>query len=77
MKRSLMESAPISNEDAKLAGILLRKSAGKLDEKARKEFLKEFFADAIIGAVASRRGEIVCTRNKGHFEQFAVQAQAY
>ena len=74
---TLMEPAPISDEDAKLAGILLGKSVGKLDEKARKEFLKEFFADAIIGAVASRRGEIVCTMNKGHFEQLAVQAQTY
>ena len=74
---TLMEPAPISNEDAKLAGILLGKSVGKTDEKARKEFRKEFFADAIIGAVASRRGEIVCIRNKGHFEQLAVQAQAY
>ena len=74
---TLMESAPISDEDAKLAGILLGKSVGKLDEEARKEFLKEFFADAIIGAVANRRGEIVCTKNKRHFEQFTVQAEAY
>lgn len=73
----LMESAPISDEDAKLAGILLGKSVGRLEEKARKEFLKEFLADAIIGAVASRRGEIVCTRNKEHFEQFPVQAEVY
>lgn len=66
---ALMESAPISNEDAKLAGTWL----GKLDENAR----KELFADAIIGAVASRRGEIVCTRNKKHFEQFSVEAETY
>jgi predicted nucleic acid-binding protein len=74
---TLMESAPISDEDAKLAGILLGKSVGKLDEEARKGFLKEFFADAIIGAVANRRGEIVCTKNTRHFEQFAVQTEAY
>jgi predicted nucleic acid-binding protein len=73
----LMESAPISDEDAKLAGILLGKFVGKLDEKARKEFLKEFLADAIVGAVASRRGEVVCTRNKKHFEQFSVEAETY
>lgn len=66
---SLMESAPISSEDAKQAGIWL----GKLDENAR----KELFADAIIGSVASRRGEVVCTRNKEHFEQFLVQTKTY
>jgi len=66
---TLMESAPISNEDAKLAGTWL----GKLDENAR----KELFADAIIGSVASRRGEVVCTRNKEHFEQFSVQVETY
>lgn len=73
----LMESAPISDEDAKLAGIWLGKLVGKLDEEARKEFLKEFLADSIIGAVANRRGEIVCTRNKKHFEQFSVQTESY
>jgi len=66
---ALMESAPISDEDAKLAGTWL----GKLDENAR----KKLFADAIIGSVASRRGEVVCTRNKKHFEQLSVQAETY
>jgi len=70
---ALMESAPISDEDAKLAGTWL----GKLDEKAREKFLRKFLADAIIGFVASRRGEIICTRNKKHFEQFSVQAETY
>lgn len=74
---TLMEPAPISDEDAKLAGILIGKSVGKLDENAREEFLRKFLADAIIGAVASRRREVVCTRNREDFEQFAVQAQAY
>jgi len=74
---ALMESAPISNEDAKLAGILLGKFVGKLDEKAREDFLRKFLADAIIGAVASRRGETVCTRNTGDFEQFSVQTEVY
>lgn len=74
---TLMEPAPISDEDARLAGILLGKFVGRLDENARKEFLKKFLADAIIGAVASRRREIVYTRNKDHFERFSVQAEAY
>ena len=66
---TLMDSAPVSDEDAKLAGIWL----GKLDESAR----KELFADAIIGAVASRRGEVVRTKNKEHFEQLSVQTETY
>ena len=66
---ALMESAPISDGDARLAGIWL----GKLDENAR----KELFADAIIGAVASRRKEIVCTRNKEHFERLSVRTEVY
>lgn len=74
---ALMESAPISDDDAKLAGLLLGKSVGNLDQEARKEFLREFLADAIIGAVASRRGEVICTKNKKHFEQFSVEAETY
>lgn len=66
---ALMESAPISDDDAKLAGMWL----GKLDEDKR----KELFADAIIGAIASRRGEVICTKNKKHFEQFSVEAETY
>jgi predicted nucleic acid-binding protein len=74
---TLMESAPISDEDAKLAGILLGNSVAALDEQPRKEFLRRFFADAIIGAVASRRKETICTRNKKHFERLSVQAEVY
>jgi len=66
---TLMGSAPISDEAAKLAGMWL----GKLDEDAR----KELFADAIIGAIASRRREVICTKNKKHFEQFSVEAETY
>jgi predicted nucleic acid-binding protein len=74
---ALMESAPISDDDAKLAGILLAKCVGNLDQEARKEFLRQFVADAIIGAVASRRGEVIYTKNKKHFEQFSLEAQSY
>jgi predicted nucleic acid-binding protein len=45
--------------------------------KPGKEVPKKAYADAIIKAVASERGEVICTRNKQDFEQFSVQIEVH